>query len=93
MKKYKCIGILSFALVATISGCTLEAAKEVGDTCKDTAYVWFGGTNQIFEKGTDSEYEIYLNAGVCPIQAPHCMKMLAYDDYDADCLSRSSLLQ
>ena len=85
MRKTCSFQIVCFLLTAAtfaISGCTLEAPREVGDSCENPSYVWFGGSQEPIMKGENADYDALLAKGWCPIDAPHCMRMLAYDDYD-----------
>ena len=74
MKKSASIGIICFVLMAVVAGCTLEAAREVGDECPGVSYAYFAKTGKLIRTGSeDADYDIYLRNGVCPPDASHCM--------------------
>ena len=68
--------ILLFIIVTAATGCTLEAARDVGDKCDGLSYTYFGRTGQRIEIGENADYDVFMKAGYCPPNAPYCMTLV-----------------
>ncbi len=74
MGRQTLVRLLCVSAAAVIGGCTLDAAREFGESCENPSFIWTSG-KIIRQEDGNLDYAVNFRHGLCPVNAQYCMTL------------------